>query len=60
MACFVAMVADGLSNKQIGQRCGISARTVATHIEHILSKTGARTRAEAAGRAVRRRLVVKP
>lgn len=56
----LAMLADGHSNKQIGQRCGISDRTVATHVEHILLKIGARTRAEAAGRSAQWRLVATP
>lgn len=55
----LALIADGHSNNQIGQHCGISARTVATHVEHILLKTGTRNRAEAAARAARLRLVVK-
>ncbi|MCD2188989.1 helix-turn-helix transcriptional regulator [Actinomycetospora soli] len=54
----LAALADGLSNAQIGRRCGISARTVGTHVEHILMKTGTRNRAEAAGRAAGRRLTV--
>lgn len=48
----LAAVADGLSNAEIGRRCGISARTVGSHVEHILRKTGTRNRAEAAARAV--------
>lgn len=55
----LALVAEGHGNIAIGQRCGISARTVATHVEHILRKTGARNRAEAASRAARLRLVVR-
>lgn len=55
----LALVAEGHSNIRIGQRCGITARTVATHVEHILRKTGARNRAEAASRAARLRLVVR-
>lgn len=55
----LALVAEGHGNIAIGRRCGISARTVATHVEHILRKTGARNRAEAASRAARLRLVVR-
>lgn len=49
----LAALTEGLSNSQIGRRCGISARTVGSHVEHILMKTGTRNRAEAAVRAVR-------
>ncbi|WP_433799972.1 helix-turn-helix transcriptional regulator [Actinomycetospora sp. CA-084318] len=54
----LAALADGLSNAQIGRRCGISARTVGTHVEHILMKTGTRNRAEAAVRAAGWRLSI--
>lgn len=46
-------VADGLSNPGIGARLGISPRTVATHVEHVLAKTGAPNRAAAARCAAR-------
>ena len=44
-------VGHGLSNPEIGRRLGISPRTVATHVEHLLAKTGARNRVAAARRA---------
>lgn len=46
-------VGHGLSNPEIGARLGISPRTVATHVEHVLAKTGARNRAAAARSAAR-------
>lgn len=48
----------GLSNAELGARLGIGARTVATHVEHVLAKTGARNRAAAAGLAARWGLLV--
>ncbi|GAA4919512.1 DNA-binding NarL/FixJ family response regulator [Actinomycetospora succinea] len=46
-------VGHGLSNPEIGARLGISPRTVATHVEHVLAKTEARNRAAAARSAAR-------
>lgn len=47
----LAGVAAGLSNGEIGADLGIGARTVATHVEHVLAKTGCRNRAAAAATA---------
>jgi len=43
------LVADGLSNKQIGARLFISKRTVDTHVRNILNKLGFNSRAQIAG-----------
>jgi DNA-binding NarL/FixJ family response regulator len=43
------LVADGLSNKQIGARLFISERTVDSHVRSILNKLGFNTRAQIAG-----------
>ena len=43
------LVAEGLTNKQIGTRLFISERTVATHIRNILNKLGFGSRAQIAG-----------
>jgi predicted ATPase/DNA-binding CsgD family transcriptional regulator len=43
------LVADGLSNKQIGARLFISERTVDSHVQNILNKIGFNTRAQIAG-----------
>jgi HD-GYP domain-containing protein (c-di-GMP phosphodiesterase class II) len=51
------LLVRGLSNKQIAARLAISARTVATHIEHIFTKTGVTTRGAAAMFALRHGLV---
>ncbi len=42
------LVADGLSNKQIGTRLLISEHTVDTHIRNILNKLGFNSRAQIA------------
>jgi DNA-binding CsgD family transcriptional regulator len=51
----VNLVADGLTNPQIAGRLYISRTTVKTHIEHVFTKLGVRTRTELAAEAVRRR-----
>jgi DNA-binding NarL/FixJ family response regulator len=43
------LVADGMSNKQIGTRLFISERTVDSHVRSILNKLGVNTRAQIAG-----------
>jgi predicted ATPase/DNA-binding CsgD family transcriptional regulator len=43
------LIADGLSNKQIGARLFISERTVDSHVRSILDKLGFRSRAQIAG-----------
>ncbi|WP_181034314.1 helix-turn-helix transcriptional regulator [Arthrobacter sp. GMC3] len=45
------LVADGLSNKQIGEQLFISAKTASVHVSAILRKFGASSRTEAASRA---------
>jgi two-component system, NarL family, response regulator DegU len=44
----IGLIADGLSNKQIGQDLGITERTVKYHISNILRKLGLFSRTEAA------------
>jgi DNA-binding NarL/FixJ family response regulator len=43
----LALLARGLSNKEIAQRLVISPKTVANHVEHIYSKIGVSSRAAA-------------
>ncbi|WP_345381615.1 response regulator transcription factor [Pseudonocardia yuanmonensis] len=53
-------IARGLSNTEIAAAHGIGSRTVATHVEHILAKTGCRNRVEAARLASQWGLLVDP
>jgi DNA-binding CsgD family transcriptional regulator len=47
----LALLADGLTNRQIAARLFISEKTVGTHVGHIFEKLDVHTRVEAAGRA---------
>ena len=49
----VNLVAEGLTNPQIGQRLFISRGTVKTHLAHVFTKLGVTTRAELAVAATR-------
>ena len=44
----IQMIAEGLSNKMIANNLDIAESTVKVHVKHIVSKTGLRTRVEAA------------
>ena len=44
----LAVLAEGLSNRQIAQRLYISERTVAVHVSRVLAKTDTRSRTQAA------------
>lgn len=56
----LAGIADGLSNKQLATRLGISARTIETHRNHIMRKLNIRTVAGLTRFAVAEGLVVLP
>lgn len=47
----LALVAQGLTNRQIGDRLGIASGTAKLHVEHILAKLGVGDRTQAAVRA---------
>lgn len=51
-----ALVARGLSNREIAAKLHIAERTAITHIEHIMNKLGLHSRAQIAAWAVRRGL----
>jgi DNA-binding NarL/FixJ family response regulator len=53
----VELLAEGLSNKAIAVRLGISDQTVKFHVASICGKLGAANRTDAVRRAVRRGLI---
>ena len=52
------LVAEGLTNRRIGERLGISEHTAKFHVNAILGKLGASTRSEAVAQAARLGLVL--
>lgn len=54
----LAMLAEGLGNKDIAARLKISEHTVKFHVSSILGKLGVTTRGEAVARGVREGLIV--
>ena len=53
----LSLLAEGRTQSQIAAALVISSKTVATHIQHILSKLGVNTRAQAVAMAFQRGLV---
>jgi DNA-binding NarL/FixJ family response regulator len=53
----LGLMAEGLQHDEIGQRLFISPKTVASHVEHILRKLGARGRAQAIAIAYHHRIL---
>lgn len=51
------LLADGLSNEEIGKRLFISAETVRTHVRKAMDKLDADTRTQAVARALRQHLI---
>ena len=49
----VDLVAEGLTNPQIGERLYVSRRTVQTHLAHVFAKLGISSRAQLAAEAAR-------
>jgi DNA-binding NarL/FixJ family response regulator len=52
------MIAEGLANKEIAWRLGISEHTVKFHVSSLLGKLGAGSRAEAIGAGVRQGVIM--
>jgi len=52
------LLADGLGNKEVALRLGISDHTVKFHISSILAKLGAGSRTEAVTLGIRRGLIL--
>ena len=53
----MALVADGLTNRAVARKLGISEATVKTHLAHIYTKLGVLDRAAAVREAWERGLV---
>jgi two-component system, NarL family, response regulator LiaR len=53
----LALVVEGLANKQIAQRLGIGEKTIKTHVSRVLAKLGVEDRTHAAVLAIREGLV---
>jgi DNA-binding NarL/FixJ family response regulator len=51
------LLADGVRNKEIGQRLFISPETVRTHVRKAMGKLNADTRTQAVAEAIRQRLI---
>jgi len=51
------LLADGLSNEDIGLRLGISPQTVRTHVQKAMARLGAVTRTQAVATALRESLI---
>jgi DNA-binding NarL/FixJ family response regulator len=56
----LALVADGGSNRQIGEALYISDRTVARHLTNIFHKIGVTSRTQAARYAIDRGMTAAP
>jgi two-component system nitrate/nitrite response regulator NarL len=56
----LALLAEGASGEDIGERLSISANTVRTHVQSILTKLGLHSRLEAVTFAIRHRIVEVP
>ncbi len=52
------MIAEGLANKEIAWRLGISEHTVKFHVSALLGKLGAGSRAEAIGAGIRQGVIM--
>jgi DNA-binding NarL/FixJ family response regulator len=55
----LGLIVQGLTDREIGARLAISARTVHNHLERIREKTGLRRRAQLSGWATERRIAAE-
>ncbi len=53
----IALLAEGLSNKEIGCRLGISSDTAKFHVGHVIDKLDATGRTDAVAHAARRGII---
>jgi DNA-binding NarL/FixJ family response regulator len=56
----LVLMAQGLSNTEIGERLVLGSGTVKTHVSRVLMKTASRDRAQAIALAYQSGLVVAP
>lgn len=56
----LGLVADGRSNRQIGEQLGITTGTAKAHVERVIGKLGAADRTQAAVRGIALGLVAQP
>lgn len=56
----LGLVAGGFSNREIGEKLGITAGTVKTHVERLIAKLGVADRTQAAVRGIALGLVAQP
>jgi predicted ATPase/DNA-binding CsgD family transcriptional regulator/Tfp pilus assembly protein PilF len=54
-----ALVAEGLSNRDIAERLVVSSRTAENHVQHVLNRLGLRSRSQVAAWAIRNGLVAE-
>jgi DNA-binding NarL/FixJ family response regulator len=47
------LVADGLTNEEVGHALGVTSKTVEAHLGRIFERTGIQSRTELATRAIR-------
>jgi DNA-binding NarL/FixJ family response regulator len=52
----LAHIADGASNREVGERMGLAEKTVRNYVSNVLAKLSLESRAQAAGYAIRNRL----
>ncbi|MHB1376275.1 MAG: response regulator transcription factor, partial [Candidatus Humimicrobiaceae bacterium] len=56
----LALIVEGLSNKEIAKRLFLSNSTIQFHVSNVLSKLGVSKRTEAAYLALKQKLVELP
>ncbi|WP_426115340.1 response regulator [Pseudomonas sp. DSP3-2-2] len=56
----LGLVATGMSNREIGEKLGITTGTAKTHVERVIGKLGAADRTQAAVRGIVLGLVTQP
>jgi two-component system nitrate/nitrite response regulator NarL len=54
------LLAEGVGPLEVADRLVISRKTVATHVDHILSKLGVHSRAQAVAMALRQDMLESP